>query len=117
MTLDSRQGICYLRGDSREELLSMAKIALTSGKEEAGSETSLFVEMTGDSPRDGRLAGTCHAIQPEYTRAIGCVPPGHYFVENFDACIWKAIPFVVAAKCIERSTIGVRKLVEDRILF
>jgi hypothetical protein len=117
MTLGSRQGVCYLRSDSREELLGMAKIAMPSGKEEAGSETSLFVKMTGDSPRDGRLAGACHAIQPEYTRPIGCVPPGRYFVEKFDACIWKAITFVVAAKCIERSTIGIRKLVKDCILF
>jgi len=52
MTLESRQGVCYLRGDSREELLSMTKIALPSGKEEAGSETSLFGEMMSDSPRD-----------------------------------------------------------------
>jgi hypothetical protein len=49
------------RTHGREELLSMTKIALPSRKEEAGSETSLVGEMTGDSPRDGRLAGACHA--------------------------------------------------------
>ena len=62
MMLESRQGVCYLQGDSCKELLSMTKIAVPSGKEEAGSKTSLVGEMTGDGPGDGRLAGACHAI-------------------------------------------------------
>jgi hypothetical protein len=62
MTLESRQGVCYLQGDGREELLSMTKIAVPSGKEEAGSKTFPVGEMTGDGPGDGRLAGACHAI-------------------------------------------------------
>jgi len=61
MTLQSGQGVCYLQGDGGKELFSMTKIALPSGKEEASSETSLVCEMTGNSPRDGRLAGACHA--------------------------------------------------------
>jgi hypothetical protein len=62
MTLKSRQGVCHLRGDGSEELLSIAKITLPSRKEEAGSETSLVGEMISNSSRDGRLAGACHTI-------------------------------------------------------
>ena len=59
----------------------MSEIGLPCVKEKAGSETALLVELTGDSPGDGCLAGASPlAIQPEYTRPIGGIPPGRYFI-------------------------------------
>lgn len=74
---ESRRSVCQLRGNGGKEFGSMAKIALTSGKEKTCSKPFPTGKSVGKGTSDGGFTGAGHTIQPEDMHAVGILAPCH----------------------------------------
>ena len=102
-----------LGSNRSEETRCFSTVALAFLEEEAGAEYSSLGQFVSHGARNRRLAGACHALQPEYAITVRIIGPFMYFAEKGDPCVGMAFGVVLVGEMVKRGAFGGVQLSEN----